>query len=212
AAIQEREQMARNMHDNLGQVLSYTNVQLQGIRQELVNAGVEIATDRIDRIISVIQEAHIEVRDYIKSVRNSLYIERDFVSELVKEILGFEHLTGIKVKLDIPDGFNGAGIRPVRLKNILKIVKEALSNIRKHAEADNIRVSFLLSQEQMCVAVEDNGKGFDINDYGNKMGNKYGLIIMRERAEEIGAQFNIESTLGKGSRVVLNVPIRESEK
>lgn len=208
AVTEERERLTRDMHDNLGQVLGFINLQAQGIRQELMNAGVEIVSHKLDKLVNVTQSAHTEIREYIRNARSAESMEKDFITELSKDILNFEEQTGIQIKLDIPLGFAGEELESNIRINILNIVKEALNNIIKHAEAENVTVSFSLAPEQLCATVEDDGKGFDIVRYDNEAKTKYGLSIMRERALEIGAQIEIESVEGKGSRVVFCVPRR----
>lgn len=208
AVTEERERLTRDMHDNLGQVLGFINLQAQGIRQELMNAGVEIVSHKLDKLVNVTQSAHTEIREYIRNARSAESMEKDFVTELSKDILSFEEQTGIQIKLDIPLGFAGEELESNIRINILNIVKEALNNIIKHAEAENVTVSFSLAPEQLCATVEDDGKGFDIVRYDNEAKTKYGLSIMRERALAIGAQIEIESVEGKGSRVVFCVPRR----
>lgn len=212
AVIEERERMARDMHDNLGQVLGFINLQAQGIRQELINAGVEIAAYKLDKLVDVTQSAHHEIREYIRNARSAATMEKGFIPALAKDIINFEEQTGLRVKPDIPIGFTGEELEPNVQLNILNIVKEALNNVRKHAEADHVEISFSLAQEQLCATIEDNGKGFDIIKDDKGTHTKFGLDIMRERALEIGAQLDIESVAGKGSRISFCVPIKKGEK
>ncbi|OPX88257.1 histidine kinase N-terminal 7TM domain-containing protein [Pelotomaculum sp. PtaB.Bin117] len=211
AVTEERERLARDLHDNLGQVLGFINFQAEGIRQELLNAEVEIAATELGKLVEVTQAAHNEIRKYIRQARNAESIDENFVAALSKDISGFEKQTGLRVKLNIPFGFTGEGLKPQVRINVLNIVKEALNNVRKHAGAGKVKVSFALAREQLCVAVEDDGKGFDIQKPVKDMRNKFGLNIMRERALEIGAQLEIKSIEGKGSRIALCVPVSEGE-
>jgi PAS domain S-box-containing protein len=212
AVIEERERMARDMHDNLGQVLGFINLQAQGIRQELANAGVGITSKKLDKLVAVSQSAHNEIREYILNARNLASTETDFISALTREILIFEEQAEWKVKLDIPMGFTGEELEPNAKVNILNIVKEALNNISKHAEALNVRISVAFEQEQLCAAIEDDGKGFDVIQCNITDRSKFGLNIMRERAVAIGAQIDIESVVGQGSRIALRVPLEERVK
>jgi signal transduction histidine kinase len=197
------------MHDNLGQVLGFINLQAQGIRQELRNSGIEIAAHSINKLVDATQAAHNEIREYIHNVRNMDSLEKDLITVLEKDIIGFEEQTGIFVERDIPIGFTGEELEPSVLPNILNIVREALNNIRKHALASHVKITFLLTDEQLRVNIEDNGKGFEISQNANCTKNKFGLSIMRERASEIGAQIDIKSVVGKGSQVIFSVPIRK---
>ncbi|MDA8226720.1 MAG: histidine kinase [Desulfitobacterium hafniense] len=209
AVIEEKERMARDMHDNLGQVLGFINLQAQGIRQELLNAGVDTASSKLDKLVNVTQSAHYEIKEYIHNVRNASSMEKNFISALKKDIRDFEEQAGIYAVLDMPIGFTAQELEPNVGLNILNIVKETLNNVRKHSEADRVKISFLLTQEQLCITTEDNGKGFDIIQYDKGPKKTFGLNIMRERAAEIGAQIDIESGTGKGSRIVLCLPLKK---
>ena len=204
AVTEERERLARDLHDDLGQVLGFINLQAQGIRKELDNADIDIVSQKLDRLVNVSQEAHNDIREYIRSIRSTEALEKDFMGGLLKDVNSFEEQSGLKVELDIPSGFTGDGLSPVIRINILNIVREALNNIRKHAEADNVYIGFKVSKEQLCVTVEDDGRGFHTE---TDLVNRYGLKIMRERASEISAKIDIKSAPMKGCRISLTVPL-----
>jgi len=204
AVTEERERLARDLHDDLGQVLGFINLQAQGIRKELANADIDIVSQKLDRLVNVSQEAHNDIREYIRSIRSTEALEKDFMGGLLKDVNSFEEQSGLKVELDIPSGFTGDGLSPVIRINILNIVREALNNIRKHAEADNVYIGFKVSKEQLCVTVEDDGRGFHTE---TDLVNRYGLKIMRERASEISAKIDIKSAPMKGCRISLTVPL-----
>ena len=212
AVIEERERVARDMHDNLSQVLSFINLQSQGIKQELANAGVGVAASKLDKLIEATQEAHNDIREHIRSARSSAFAEKNFIKMLEKDITKFEEETGIHVETDIPVDFTGEELEPIIRLNMLNIIKESLNNARKHAKANKVKISILISQEELCTTIEDDGKGFDINLYENSSNSKFGLNITQERAAAIGAKINIESSLGKGSRIALYLPIRKGGK
>lgn len=212
AVNEERIKLARDMHDNLGQVLGFINLQAQGIRQELSNAGIEIALPEIDRLVKVAQSAQQEIREYIRNTRSSTAIENNFSTALTKDIMNFEEQTGLMVELDIPKGFTGEELElNVRL-NLLNIIKEALNNIRKHAEAKHVKIAFSFVGNQLCATVEDDGKGFDIVRHNHETKTKFGLDIMHERAAQIGAQLEIKSAAGQGTRIEFHMPFKEGEK
>ena len=113
------------------------------------------------------------------------------------------------VLLDIP-GLAGQVLSPQVFINLLYIIKEALNNVKKHAQAGCVWLSLTTGEGQLRVLVEDDGKGFD-TALVKETASGFGLGIMRERAWEIGAQIDIESAIGKGSRVTLQVPLGEGE-
>lgn len=209
AVTEERERLARDLHDDLGQVLGFINLQAQGIRQELINADVNIVSDKLDKLVDVSQSAHNDIREYIHNARNTAAMEKDFMTGLTKDIMNFEEQSGLKVKLNIPIGFTGEELKPNIRINILNIIKEALNNIRKHAEADNVKILFSIAQGEFSVTIEDDGKGFDMKSRVDDTKIRFGLNIMKERASEIGAQIDIKSVAGTGSRIDFCVPINE---
>ena len=79
AVTEERERLARDLHDDLGQVLGFINLQAQGIRKELANADIDIVSQKLDRLINVSQEAHNDIREYIRSIRSTEALEKDFM-------------------------------------------------------------------------------------------------------------------------------------
>lgn len=212
AVTVERERYARDMHDNLGQVLSFISLQAQGIRQELRNAGVDTLTLKLDKLIDAAQTTNKEIREYICSIRNNKYFNDDFIYIVKQYILMFERQTSIKTKLDIPVQFSWNRIAPDVRIHILNIIKEALNNIRKHAEADNVLITFTATGEQLCICIKDDGKGFDAENQCIGEKNKFGLSIMRERAAEINAQISIKSTPGEGSSIILYLPVKGERK
>lgn len=210
AVTEERERLARDLHDNLAQVLGFIHYQTEGIRQELNNAGVSIAAAALDKLAEVTRTAHDDIRAYIRQARNTGSEGKNLAAALWKAAEAFEELAGIQVLLDIPQDFAGQVLSPQVFINLLYIIKEALNNVKKHAQAGCVWLSLTTGEGQLRVLVEDDGKGFD-TALVKETASGFGLGIMRERAWEIGAQIDIESAIGKGSRVTLQVPLGEGE-
>lgn len=210
AVGEERERMARDLHDNLGQIMGFINMQAQGIRQELKNEGIETASDKIDRLVDVTQSAHLELREFIRSIRNQASLGIDLVTAINIGIRNFREQTGIKVIHNVSGAAESEDIRPDIKINILNIVKEALNNIAKHAKANNVKVVLKISSEKIYVLIEDDGEGFDITGSNSTNKAKFGLDIMRERAAEIGGRLSIDSFPETGTRVILHVPAESS--
>lgn len=208
----EKERHARDMHDNLGQVLGFINLQAQGIKQELLNKGIGSVSQKLDKLVSVAQDANNDIREYIRNARSEQGFEPDFIKALEQYISHFKEQTCVKVRLEIPTQFKWEDLSTDIRLNILNIIKEALNNIRKHAEATNITVSFLLMTGELRVLVEDDGKGFDKNQHKNPGKARYGISIMQERAKEIGAKIDIESKIGEGSRICIYLPLKEGKE
>jgi nitrate/nitrite-specific signal transduction histidine kinase len=211
AVNEEKERMTQGLHDTLGQVLGFINLQIQDIMEELNDSGIETVADRLDQLADATQLAHSEIRDYRRCLRDPAYMGKDFITVLRTDILNLQKQAGLNVKTDIQDGFSGNEISPNIRIQILTIIKEALENISKHAEAKNALITVSLKQKEFYVAVVDDGKGFDTVQKPNMIKTKSGLDIMREHAVEIGGSLNIESASGQGCRITLNVPVKQED-
>jgi signal transduction histidine kinase len=201
----ERERSARDLHDNLGQVLGFISLQAQGIKQELINSGVNVALDQLDKLVDAAELANSDIREHILSVRRETDQEKDFISSLEQDVLHFEKQTGIELTLETPDGFAWDEIRLNTRLSILSIIRESLNNIRKHAAAEKAEIKISRAGELLKVQVTDDGNGFAPDASYAKAG--CGLNIMRERAMEIGAHFSVSSEAGSGCSVDLEIPM-----
>ncbi|HPF87753.1 MAG TPA: histidine kinase N-terminal 7TM domain-containing protein [Candidatus Limiplasma sp.] len=203
AVSAEREKLARDLHDNLGQVFGFINLQAQGIQNELSYADTEKINQDLEKLVAAGQAAHKEIRNYIHTVRNAP-TKVDFETEIKKEIEAFRAHTKIDVFLDITgiDVWNEIEGNPKTI--LLNILKEALNNIRKHARnARHAIVSFRCEKDRLCCTIEDDGDGFDADAISD---GQFGLRIMRERAFEIGADIEIDTQPGEGTRILLKIP------
>jgi signal transduction histidine kinase len=211
AASDERERMARDLHDNLGQVFGFVNVQAQAIKRELSNAGIDIAARKIERLVEVAQSAHREMRVYIQNVKNTTRTG-DLVPALQNEGELFQKQTGTDIRLDISGEPAIEALKPETKNHILHIIKEALNNIRKHARAKMVTIKIEASDNQILAIITDDGDGFNYSQLEENPLQGLGLGIMKERAEEIGGGLKINSAPGQGTKVTLNIPLKEEIK
>ncbi|MBV2235571.1 MAG: type IV pili methyl-accepting chemotaxis transducer N-terminal domain-containing protein [Sterolibacterium sp.] len=202
AVSEERNLLAQELHDSIAQSLAFLNIQTQMLQDSLRRADMQEAFDELASIREGIQESYDDVRELLVHFRTRVVagnVETAIASALEK----FEGQTGIATVLE-----RSGNEREIATQNaiqILHIVQEALSNIRKHAQASQVRVS-IERGDNPVIRVEDNGRGFDTSQRRDDGDLHVGLKIMRERAHRIGGQFTIESTLGKGTRVSLYLP------
>lgn len=207
AVIDERERLARDLHDNIGQILGFINFQAQAIKQNLQKEDIEIIASKLEQLVEVTQTAQSDIRDYIHNVRNSNNLEKNFLVSLKNMIQRFEEQYGLTIILKLTEQLTGEELSPIKYVNILNIIKEALNNVTKHAQANRAVVSLALDKDVLYVTVEDDGKGFDIVYNNSKTKSKFGLDIMRERAAIIGATIKIASIVDRGSCVFLSIPV-----
>jgi len=208
---EERARIAREMHDGLAQFLGYLNLQVQTLKS--LNSQDKHANfqTELEYMREAIQTAHADVRENILSLRTTLANEKGLVSAMDEYLDEFSIQTGISTNFinEIHDDLNLSSIAEVQLVCILQ---EAITNVRKHAMANNVTV--LLNRtiegvdEHILMRVEDNGVGFKLTDSKRR----FGLETMRERAQGVKGTFKFQSILGKGTSIECNLPCLEREQ
>lgn len=202
AVSEERTMLARELHDSIAQALAFLRIQVKLLRQALQAAQADRVGQILDEIDVGLKESTNDVRELLLHFRTRTNVD-DIEQALLTTLQKFEHQSGVKTQLEM-HGHGVALPSDVQLQ-VLHVVQEALSNVRKHAQAD--RVQLLVQRgPQWVFTVRDNGKGFDAQSSRNE-DTRVGLHIMQERAQRIGAQVSIESVLGTGTevRIALNV-------
>jgi signal transduction histidine kinase len=208
ATLEERDRIARELHDSLGQVLGYVNVQAQAIRELLAHGETATADAHLAQLANVAKDAHTDVREYILCVRTAVSPERGFVSALQQYLQRFSQNYGIRTELNGPEALKARGLQPTTEVQLLRIVQEALSNVRKHSSARAVRVNLTVDADQAEVVIEDDGRGFDPVQLAVGDRQHFGVGIMRERAEEIGGTLEVQSAPEQGTRVIVRVPLK----
>ncbi len=212
AAANEKERMTRDLHDNLGQILGFINLQAQGIRQELVSAGVDSVDDKLDRLVKVTQAAHDEIRAYIRSARNIAAADTDFLGSLRNDITHFEERSGILTEFNTPFDSRDIALPSGVQLQLLSIAKESLNNVQKHSGAKHVKLTLSFFDGRLVLSIEDDGRGFTVSNTRNETGKSFGLSIMRERAAEIGADLTVASAPGQGCRILVALSVLQGGK
>lgn len=203
---EERERLARDLHDNLGQKFGFINVQAQAIKRELASAGTGAASHKLERLVEVAQSAHQEMREYIQSVKITAAARKNFVPAIKDEVDQYIRQTGIDVKLLIPDEPLIEELEPDVKMHLSNIAREALNNVWKHAQAKQVSIEVKAAGNEILAVIEDDGRGFDVMKQEKGPAHGLGLKIMRERAGEIGGELKIDSTPGQGTKISVRVP------
>jgi two-component system nitrate/nitrite sensor histidine kinase NarX len=200
AVLQEREMLARELHDSIAQSLASLKIQVQLMRRAMDGNTPERMRDVLAEIDLGVQECYADVRELLVNFRTRAS-EEDIAPALQTTLRKFEHHSGMKASLQMEG--HGLPLAPDVQIQVLHVVQEALSNVRKHSGARQV---WLEVQCQPCwrFEVRDDGNGFDTA--GNVDETHVGLKIMQERAAQIGAAVEVFSTPGKGSSVVLTLP------
>ena len=210
-AIQnERERMARELHDSLGQVLSYAGLQVETAAQLASEGRGEAAATHLERLGGVIREAHADLREDILNLHSTASLDRPFFSDVSQYLDGYTRSYGIRTLLEVDPGL-GEGTFPPEMKlQLLRILQEALSNARKHGRAHQVSVGFAAENDRMSMSVLDDGCGFEPQAGARSDGAHYGLDFMRSRAAELGGSLHVASEPGCGTRMTVQVPVNAS--
>lgn len=202
AVAQERIYLARELHDSIAQSLAFLKIQVQLMREAVESGKPEEIREFLDEIDIGVRESYGDVRELLMHFRTRTNAE-DIEPALATTLRKFEQQSGIRAALSMQG--QGMPLAPDMQIQVLHIVQEALSNVRKHAAASHVD---LLVQQQPAwrFEVRDDGIGFDFDN--ERIDETHvGLRIMKERAQRLGARLDVVSTPGQGSSVVLTLPL-----
>jgi two-component system nitrate/nitrite sensor histidine kinase NarX len=201
AVSQERTLLARELHDSIAQSLAFLKIQVQLMRDALDGGDAAQIQQVLGEIDAGVRESYGDVRELLIHFRTRANAE-DIEPALATTLRKFEHQSGVQARLQIEG--HGLPLSPEWQIQVLHIVQEALSNVRKHARAGCVWLD-VRQQPQWRFEVRDDGIGF-AHEPGSLSETHVGLRIMRERAERIGATLEVMSTPGRGTSVVLTLP------
>jgi signal transduction histidine kinase len=165
-----------------------------------------VASDYLVEIENVAQEVYKDTREAILGLRTAVSGDRSMVSALREYATRFNQMNSIKTELIVDDSIIPSLPPNVELQAI-RIVQEALSNIRKHAEATRATIKVTNEKDEVIIVIEDDGKGFDVNENGKRDFTRFGLRNMKERADNIHGRFLVESKPESGTKVTLGIPL-----
>jgi two-component system NarL family sensor kinase len=204
-ALEERNRLAREIHDTLAQGLTATTLQLESA-DAILEAGSpsEKARGPLRRALSLTQANLEEARRSVLDLR-AAPLEGRSLSEALKTLVErWEAETGISARYR---AVNGGHPLPPRVEVALyRICQEALTNIARHAEAGRVNVRLVTTPAQVRLVIEDDGRGFDAS---GTLGDRHGLVGMNERARMLGDALKIQSSPGAGTVVEVTLPLEE---
>jgi signal transduction histidine kinase len=205
ATLRERERLARELHDSIGQVLGYVSMQAQAIRKRALQGDMPLVEAQLTRLAEVAQEAHADVRDSILSLNTAAGKDWSFPTVLRQYLDAYHQNYGIQAHLTLPDVFGDGWFEPEEEVQLLRVIQEAMNNARKYGQASCVHVSFAKKEDGIQVVIADDGRGFDPDHVMGGERGHYGLRFMRERADLLGGILKVESSTGRGTSVILEV-------
>jgi signal transduction histidine kinase len=205
AISEERLRIAHEMHDGLAQVLAYVNTKAQAVREFLRTGRAEEASRQLEQLAAAAREVYADLRESIMGLRTGVGEGRTMSQALAEYAAAWESQTGIGCRLSVDESLH---LAPGVELQLLRIVHEALANVRKHAQAQRTDVEIKKSGETVVVTVADDGIGFNPSEIGRPGFPRFGLTTMRERAESVGGVVRWDSAPRAGTRVTVEIPLQ----
>jgi len=206
AALEERDRIGRELHDGLAQVLGYLHLKSKAVEGLLSSGQVAQAQAELHQIQEVAREAYGDVRESILGLRTTITASAGLIPTLTEYLHKFSRQSGINARLVMGDDVE-MKFAPVAEIQLLRMIQEALTNIRKHSQASKAWVRLETDGEQAVISVEDDGRGFDPSRVGQNGQEHFGLQTMRERAESVGGTLHVSTQPGQGVRVIVQLPL-----
>ena len=206
SVLEERERLSREMHDSLAQVLGYLHLKAQDTQRALSRNDVGKVGEELEDMAAVAHEAYADVREAIIGLRASVQPDGGIASTLKDYLAKYSRRAGIHAELQI-DGDWRPRFSPEVAVQVVRVVQEALTNVRKHANADWARVCIGREGGDAVIVVEDNGQGFDTERLRQTDVLSFGMRTMRERVERVGGRFVVDSIPGEGTKVHIFLPV-----
>lgn len=207
---EERTRIAREIHDGVAQDLAFL-VMKTGVAEKLLSQGKD------KELKTELREVSHQLRRDLRDVRRIIFALRPldietigFLPAIIKFAKEFGAANEIDVALDTEGNF--AGLPPKLETALFRLTQETLNNIRKHARAKHAWVTLVLHDGAVMLTVRDDGRGFDVNQASKaaRARGSVGLVQMRERAERAGGVFTLDTAPGKGTRILVKLPVREN--
>jgi two-component system, NarL family, sensor kinase len=202
-AVEERNRLAREIHDTLAQGLAAIALQLE-TADALLEAGTDPARARqaVEQSLSLIRANLEEARRSVLDLRAAPLEGRSLAQVLKQMANDATTQWNLQAKLDVT-----GGNRPLPLRvetGLYRIAQEALTNVHRHAEAKHVVIRLVATPDRVELSIQDDGRGFDPTRVPK---GRYGLIGLRERVKLLGGKLNVDSYTGKGTRLEVIVPL-----
>ena len=199
----EKESLARELHDELGSMLTAAKMDAAWIARKLPDEAIAPLRERFDRLLDTLGQIIAIKRRVVADLRPPLLSDLGLV-EALRSLAqpGTGDEDGGRIELDLPDTLPDLPA-PVSLA-LYRIAQEALTNIRRHAQATHVRLSLAAEADRIVLKVEDNGTGFDPSV---RQPMRHGLTGIAHRVQMLAGQLDIDSRPGGGTRIVARIPL-----
>jgi signal transduction histidine kinase len=203
---EERKSMAREIHDELGQILTALKIDLSSLtegsteEQQLLLGKVKSMSELIDMAIETVKRISMELRPPILD---------DLGIAVALEWQAEEFSKRTQIKCEFSSKPKDIVLDPDRSTAIFRIFQEALTNVARHSNASKVKAVLTKETEKIVLTVKDNGKGIEKKQIGDP--KAFGIIGMRERARFLGGEVRVNSAPGKGTSITVSIPLTKQE-
>ena len=199
----ERQRLSRQMHDGPAQALSNFILQTE-IAMRLMDVDAGQARDELNSLKASAMGTFQKVRNFIFELRPMMLDDLGLAPTIRRYADAFKEQAGLDINVTITG--HERRLEPYLEVMLFRAIQELLGNAARHSQASLVKVVLDLGEDRIRVSVDDNGKGFDPESV--LQGNSLGLKLIRERTEMLGGSFEVDSAIGKGSRILFAVPAR----
>lgn len=206
--LSERDRIARELHDSLAQVLGVIHLRLRALEPRAADGASHAIASELADIADTADEAYRDVREAILGLRETIPEETGLEGALREYLRKYHRQTGIAASL-VCEGDTHGTLPPRSEVQLLRVVQEALTNVRKHSGARRVVVRIDCTGPAPVLTVEDDGAGFDPARVAATMEGGFGLTSMRERVEQIGATLDVHTAPGEGTTIEVRLPHEE---
>jgi len=207
---EERKKISRELHDEIGQILTGVNIRLSALKNEAAG-NTQSLKRKITTTQRLVEKSMKTIHRFARELRPAVLDDMGLVPALHSHIKDFIKRTRIPIRFKV---FTFAKIKELNSTQrtaFYRVAQEALSNVAKHAEADFVNVSLQRRDGSIYMEIKDNGKSFSIKRMLHaRKRERLGLLGMRERMEMIGGKFTIESKPGRGTTISAQAPLKIS--
>lgn len=212
AQEEERQRVARDIHDGPAQTMS--NVVLKAeLCERLIDTDMDRAKNEIQDLKSVVRECLNDVRKIIYNLRPMSLDDLGVIPTLQRYVFKIQEESGVNISFKYRGCFDD--ISSVVCLTTFRIIQEALSNIRKHSKAENAVVNLESSDTELKLYIYDDGEGFDTkakNAFSQDSNSGFGLMSMKERIDLLNGRLLLNSSIGKGTRINIVIPLITEEE
>jgi PAS domain S-box-containing protein len=199
---EERKRIGREIHDELGQQLTAIKMDIAWINKKTL-ASEQIVKDKLANVIQLLDSSNQAIRRILNELRPAVLDEHGLLDAIAWHNKQFMESTGIAIEL-VADT-NEIKIKEQIATCVFRVYQEALTNIVRHAQANKVVTSIRMTDKNIIVSIEDNGKGFDA--FVEQPVGSFGILGMRERVRALGGSFTLTANIGTGTKINISLPL-----